>query len=216
MPADLRSVGVRRRRAPQKGERVNRVFVVSSPSGGGKTTLVRELLAQVPNLTRSVSATTRAQRAGERNGADYHFVTPTTFARLRARRALLECANVHGAWYGTPAASVKAALAHGRDVIMSVDVQGARQIKHAYKRRAVLIFVMPPSFEDLKTRLINRRTDTPSDIRRRLAAARRELACARWYDYIVMNHRIPEAVEQLNAIVTAERLRVARGKRSLT
>ena len=194
---------------------MGRIFVVSSPSGGGKTTLVRELVARVPDLARSVSVTTRARRAGERDGTDYHFMTPTAFARLRARRALLECANVHGAWYGTPAASVEAVLARGHDVILSVDVQGARQIKRAFKPRAVLIFVMPPSFEDLKTRLINRRTDTPAAIRRRLAAARRELACSRWYDYVIVNHRIPEAVEQLNAIVTAERLRVAHGKRSV-
>lgn len=188
---------------------MSRLFVVSSPSGGGKTTLVRELLARVPGLVRSVSATTRPRRTGERDRADYHFVTPAAFARLRARRALLESANVHGAWYGTPASSVEPALARGHDVVLSVDVQGARQIKRAFQRRAVLIFVMPPSFDDLRARLINRRTDAPSAIRRRLAAARRELACARWYDYVVVNHRIPEAVEHLKAIVTAERLRVA-------
>ena len=187
-----------------------KLFVVSSPSGGGKTTLVRELLAAAPGLVRSVSATTRPRRPGERGGSDYHFVSAKEFARLRARRALIEWARVHGAWYGTPTASVEPALARGRNVVLSVDVQGARQIKRAYGARAVLIFVMPPSFEDLKLRLVNRRTDSPTAIRRRLAAARRELACARRYDYVVVNHRIPEAVEALKAIVTAERLRVAR------
>ena len=187
------------------------LFVISSPSGGGKTTMVRELLAVAPHLVRSVSATTRTRRAGERAGVDYRFLSPAAFARLRVRRGLVEWANVHGAWYGTPKASIRSALARGRDVILSLDVQGARQIKRAFGAQAVLIFLMPPSLKDLQRRLVNRKTDPPAAIRRRLAAARREVACANWYDYVVVNHRISEAVAHLHAIVTAERLRVRRG-----
>lgn len=185
-----------------------RLFVVSSPSGGGKTTVVRELLKRVPTLARSVSVTTRPRRPSERQGADYRFVSLQAFQRLRATGALLEWATVHDAFYGTPKAPVERALARGREMVLSIDVQGARQVKRRLGSRATLIFLLPPSLNALRARLLKRRTETPADIRRRLASARRELSCVRWYDYAAVNRRVAEAAEQLKAIVLAERRRV--------
>ena len=195
------------------GQRTGRIFVVSSPSGGGKTTVVSALLKRSDRLSRSVSYTTRPRRPMERDGADYRFVPSETFERMRRSGGFLEWAKVHEACYGTPAEPITRALASGRDVVLSIDVQGARQIKRRFGRQAVLIFLAPPSIQDLRARLIKRHTETSESIRRRLDAAQRELACAAWYDYVVVNRRISEAVRQLEAIVTAERLRVnASGK----
>ena len=189
--------------------RRGRVFVVSSPSGGGKTTVVREVLEQLPNLTRSVSVTTRPRRSGERSGRDYRFVSPRVFERLRTDDQLLEWARVHQALYGTPRAPVERVVARGRDVICNIDVQGARQIKRRLGACVVLVFLLPPSLKDLQARLIRRGTDSREAIRRRLQTARRELACVQWYDYAIVNRRIGEAVAQLKTIVLAERLRVS-------
>ena len=181
--------------------RPGRVFVISSPSGGGKTTVVRRLLRTRPGLARSLSVTTRAPRPGERRGRDYRFVSLEGFERLRRSGALLEWANVHGAAYGTPKRSVMQTLAKGRDIVLSIDVKGARQVRRALGRRAVLVFLLPPSMRHLRQRLMQRRTETPSAIRRRLAAAKRELACASWYDYTVVNDRLDQTVNIVGAIV---------------
>jgi len=190
--------------------RTAKLFVVSSPSGGGKTTLVAELLRQLRGVVRSVSVTTRPRRPVEQRDRDYRFVSREQFERLRAQGALIEWAKVHQAYYGTPRAPVERALARGRDVILSIDVQGARQVRRRFGRRAALVFVMPPSMKDLKRRLLRRKTETRASLRRRLAAARQELACGRWYDYHVVNRQVRQAVEHLKAIVVAERLRVTR------
>lgn len=182
-----------------------KVFVISSPSGGGKTTVVAHLRRRIPRLRRSVSVTTRPPRRGERNGRDYRFVSPATFRRLRRARQLLEWARVHGACYGTTKRSVLQALARGDDIILSIDVQGARQIRRALGSRAALIFLRPPSLEQLRARLVRRRTETRAAIRRRLTAARRELACARWYDHVVVNDRLAQTVAEVAAIVAAYR-----------
>jgi len=182
-----------------------RVFVISGPSGGGKTTVVQRLRRAMPRLVRSVSVTTRAPRRGERHGRDYRFVSLATFQRLRRSGGLLEWALVHGAYYGTPARQVMQALAQGRDVVLSIDVQGARQIRRALGRRAVLIFLLPPSIDRLRRRLLRRRTETPVAIRRRLAAAKRELACAAWYNHTVVNDRLAETMRALSEIVKAHR-----------
>lgn len=177
------------------------VFVISSPSGGGKTTVVQRLRRVMPRLGRSVSVTTRARRPGERQGRDYRFVTTAAFRRLRARRELLEWAWVHGAYYGTPRGPVERALRQGRDIILAIDVQGARQIRRTLRQRVVLVFLKPPSMADLRRRLRERHTDTPQAIRRRLAAAKRELACAGSYDHVVVNDRLAQCVRQLRTII---------------
>ncbi len=193
----LRSGGMRRKRKRLSG----RVFVISSPSGGGKTTLVQRLRHQAPRLVRSVSVTTREPRPGERPGRDYRFVTPARFRYLIRSKQLLEWAKVHNAYYGTPKRPVVNTLSRGRDVILSIDVQGARQVRRALGTRAVLIFLLPPSMADLRHRLMGRRTDPPAAIRRRLAAARREIACASWYDHTVINDRLSQAVARVKSII---------------
>lgn len=197
MPAIMAS----RRRAPAKPRRVGHVFVISSPSGGGKTTVVDRLRRRLPRLKRSVSVTTRPPRPGERNGRDYYFVSEQRFGQLRRRKQLLEWAKVHGAYYGTPRRPVLDTIARGRDMILSIDVQGARQIQRALGRRAVLVFLLPPSIADLRRRLQQRRTDTSEAIRKRLAASRRELACASWYDVRVVNDHLERAVRDVLAVV---------------
>ena len=184
-----------------------RVFVVSSPSGGGKTTVVERLRRKRPRLIRSVSVTTRPPRRGERQERDYQFVSPAAFQRLRRSGQLLEWATVHDAYYGTPRRPVMRALARGGDIVLSIDVQGARQVRRALGTQAVLIFLLPPSMNRLRSRLMRRRTETPAAIRRRLAAARRELACAAWYDYVVVNDRLDQTVRALETIVTRGALR---------
>ena len=181
--------------------RQGRLIVISSPSGGGKTTVVQRLLRAMPDLVRSVSVTTRSPRRGERAGRDYRFTTPAEFRQLRRRKALLEWARVHDAYYGTPRAPIEAALARGQSVILSIDVQGAAKVRRALGAQAVLIFLMPPSIERLRQRLIRRRTDPPAVIRRRLAAAARELACAGRYDYRVVNDKLARTVRDVTAIL---------------
>jgi len=185
-----------------------RAFVISSPSGGGKTTVVAALLRRCPELRRSVSVTTRPARRGERRGTHYDFVSPARFQRMRRSGALLEWATVHGASYGTPKPPMLRALARGTSVVLSIDVQGARQIRRALGRRAVLVFLLPPSMRDLRRRLMKRRTESLGVIRRRLAVARRELRCAAWYDYGVVNDRVAKAVRRIEAIVIAEGCRI--------
>lgn len=174
--------------------------MVSSPSGGGKTTVVQALRRRMP-LRRSVSVTTRPRRPGERDGRDYHFITEAEFARLRRAGALLEWARVHGAHYGTLRAPIETTLSRGHDVILSIDVQGARKIRRSFGHRALLVFLMPPSVAVLRRRLLGRRTETASSLTRRLAAAARETACARWYDVRLANDRIPVVVDRLAAAI---------------
>ncbi len=187
--------------------REGRLFVLSGPSGGGKTTLVRHLLAHIPGIVRSVSVTTRARRRGERAGRAYHFVTPRAFQAARVRGAYLEWASVHGAFYATPRRLVERALTRGQDVLLAIDVHGAAQVKQR-KPACVRIFLLPPSWRTLMDRLRQRGTEDSMTRARRLQVARQELRLARQYDYVVVNDQLARAVQELAAIITAERLRL--------
>lgn len=165
--------------------------------------MVDRLCRLLPRLMRSVSVTTRAPRPGERRGKDYDFVSVEAFNALIRGKLLLEWAAVHDAYYGTPKKPVMEALSRGCDVILSIDVQGAQQIQRSLGKRSVLIFLMPPSVEQLQKRLKQRKTDTEKAIRQRLAAARREMACASWYDRVVINDDLEHAVAQVCAIIKA-------------
>ena len=187
--------------------RSGHAFVISAPSGGGKTTVVARLRRHLPRLRRSISVTTRAPRPGERQGRDYRFVSPAVFDRLRRSGALVEWAEVHGAKYGTPKRPLTDALARGQDMLLSVDVQGARHLRSTLGSRAVLIFLAPPSMERLRQRLIQRRTDAAAAIRRRLVTATREMACASWYDYTVVNNRLASTITRVRSIIAQARRR---------
>ena len=185
------------------------IFIISAPSGAGKTTLVKKLLKLFPDIALSVSCTTRAPRLGEVAGRDYYFVGEKKFAALRSRGGFAEWAGVHGYFYGTPRAPLERRVARGRDVLLDIDVQGARKIKLQYPE-AVSIFVLPPSRRELEQRLARRGTDRKETIRKRLENARREMREIMRYDYVVENRDLRRAVEDAKAIVNAERLRVAR------
>ncbi len=179
-------------------------LIVTSPSGAGKTTLVRRLLARYEDLVVSVSVTTRAPRPGEVDGRDYHFVSHDTFRAMIDRGAFAEWAEVHGNCYGTSLEKMVEARAHRRGMVFVIDVQGARMLK-ARVPDAVGVFILPPSFAELEARLRNRGTDSEETIARRMKNARGELAHYGLFDYVVVNDQLDAASEELNAIVLAER-----------
>ena len=185
------------------------LFVVSAPSGAGKTTLCRELRERVPGLAYSVSVTTRTPRPGEVQGQDFRFVTETEFRAMLARDEFAEWATVHGNSYGTRARPVEEALASGQDVLLDIDTQGAAKLRSRYPE-AVLVFIVAPSMAELEQRLRERRSDGDHEIARRLRRARDEVALWRMYDYLVVNQDVKEALEQLAAIIQAERCRITR------
>jgi guanylate kinase len=185
------------------------IFIVSAPSGAGKTTLSRRAVEAFPDLSLSVSYTTRTPRANEVNGQDYHFIAEEQFFRLRDSGALVEWARVHGFFYGTPRAPLQEALAAGRDILLDIDVQGARQIKQAHPE-AVSVFILPPSWEELEKRLRGRRTEAEEVIARRLKRAYEEAEERFLYDYWIINDKLERAVATLKAIIIAERARVSR------
>jgi guanylate kinase len=185
------------------------LFVVSAPSGAGKTTLCREIRLRLPDLAYSVSVTTRPPRPGEIDGADFRFVGAPEFRAMLARGEFAEWATVHGNLYGTRARALEDALTTGRDVLLDIDTQGAAQLRARYPD-AVLIFILAPSVKELEQRLRERRSDVDADIERRLVRAREEIALWRQYDYLIVNRDVKEAMEQLESIILAERCRVAR------
>ena len=188
-------------------ERRGLLFVVSAPSGTGKTTVVERLVQVVPDLGLSRSYTSRAMRQGEADGVDYNFITRARFEEMVARDAFLEWADVFGNLYGTCAADAERELAEGRDVVLVIDVQGARQVRARSADRTIGVFVLPPSFEVLERRLRGRSKDPEDAIRRRLATARQEIAAVSEYDYVVVNDALEACVERIKAIVLAERAR---------
>jgi guanylate kinase len=191
-------------------ERHGIIFIVSGPSGAGKSTLVETLLARVPSLTLSISCTTRVPRPGEQHGREYLFVDATEFARRRDAQEFAEWAEVHGAFYGTRRAPLDDAVAGGRDMLLDIDVQGARQLKRLYREAAVAVMVLPPSWAELEQRLRARRTEDEATVVRRLARAREEARAVLDYDYWIVNADVEVSVVRLAAIVDAERGRVAR------
>ena len=185
------------------------LFVVSAPSGAGKTTLCREMRLRLPDLAYSVSVTTRPPRPGEIDGTDFRFVTRAQFEDMVTRGEMAEWATVHTNLYGTPAAPLENALGQGRDVLLDIDTQGAAQLRTRYPD-AVLVFVVAPSLGELEQRLRERRSDSEREIKRRLERAREEVMLWKRYDYLIVNRDVKEAMEQLESIIQAERCRVAR------
>ena len=187
------------------------LFVVSAPSGAGKTTLCREIRLRLPDLAYSVSVTTRSPRPGEVDGTDFQFVGEAEFRAMLARKEFAEWAIVHGNLYGTRARALEEALSAGRDVLLDIDTQGAAQLRARYTAAdAVLIFVVAPSVKELEQRLRERRSDQDADIARRLRRAREEIALWRQYDYLIVNRDVKEALDQLESIILAERCRIIR------
>lgn len=185
------------------------LFVVSAPSGAGKTTLCRDVRERVPGLAYSISVTTRPPRPGEIDGIDFRFVSEAEFRARLERDEFAEWAIVHGNLYGTQARPLEEALARGQDLLLDIDTQGAGQLRLRYPE-AVLVFIVAPSMAELEQRLRERRSDPQHEIARRLARAREEIALWRRYDYLIVNQDVKEAMEQLAAIIQAERCRVTR------
>ncbi len=185
------------------------VFIISAPSGSGKSTLVHNLLRTVPGLTFSVSYTTRLPRPAETDGVDYNFISRADFEARLARAEFLEYAEVFGNYYGTNRASFEQAVQQGRDLVLDIDVQGARQLKVAIPE-AISIFVLPPSREILEQRLRARSQDTDEVIQRRLKGAAEEVRNYTQYDFVLINREIEASSARLASIVEAERLRKAR------
>jgi guanylate kinase len=186
------------------------LLVLSSPSGAGKTTIARRLIAADPALTLSVSVTTRPPRQGEIDGRDYLFISPDRFSAMMARGEFLEHAIVFGHSYGTPRGPIEGALAAGRDVVADVDWQGAQQLADKLPHDLVAVFVLPPSLDALRTRLLARAQDSASVVSARMAKSAEEMSHWSEYDYVIVNHDIEESIAQARAIVTAERLRRTR------
>ena len=190
------------------------LFVISAPSGAGKTSISRELLARQPDLCQSVSYTTRPMRNGEQDGIDYHFVSSTQFDRMVAEGAFAEWAEVHGNRYGTAKATLQRAGEEGRHLLLDIDVQGAAQLA-ASGFEGVFIFILPPSMAELRQRLAGRKTDSAEVIERRMNNAVSEIREAVHFDYIVVNDDLARAAAVVQAIMIAEQARKERALRGL-
>lgn len=182
------------------------LFIISAPSGAGKTSMVHGLLANNPQIDLSVSYTTRAPRAGEQDGVAYHFVSRETFADMAGRGEFLESAEVYGNFYGTSQSWIAQENAKDRDILLEIDWQGAAQVRRLFPD-CISIFILPPSIEALAQRLNGRGTDSQEIIERRMAAVREDVAHVAEFDYVIINDDLNEALQQLNAVVQAARLR---------
>ncbi|UCH27953.1 MAG: guanylate kinase [Trueperaceae bacterium] len=179
---------------------------MTGASGVGKDTIRRAALLDLPNLFYSISATTRPQRSGEAHGKQYYFYDRTTFEKMIADDDLLEYAEYVGDYYGTPASPVKTALDNGQDVLLELELVGARQVKHTYPS-AVMIFIAPPTLSELERRLRGRETDSEEKIQKRLARAREEIKAVTEFDYVVVNDTLTDAVADFSCVIRAERAR---------
>ncbi len=185
------------------------IFIISAPSGTGKTTVLKKVMAEMDNLFFSVSHTTRPQRPGETDDKDYHFVDVEEFKQIREDNGFMEWAEVHGNFYGTGQEQVEAQLENG-DVILDIDVQGAKQIKISSVKNCLFIFITPPSMEELSKRLFGRKTESEDVVKLRLANAKEEMQAESMYDYVVVNDNLDQAVALIKAIIIAERCRTRR------
>jgi guanylate kinase len=183
------------------------LFVVSAPSGAGKTTILKEVIKSLPSISFSVSHTTRKPRGVETDGQDYHFVSQDQFLRMRAGGEFLEWAEVHTNLYGTSLKAVQDQLHNGTDVILDIDVQGARQLRDVKDVHPVTIFIAPPTLDELERRLTGRATDSDETIRLRIENAVRELESIDLYDHLIVNDNLAEAIEMVKAVILAERSR---------
>jgi len=183
------------------------LIVLSSPSGAGKSTISRMLLDADDNITMSVSATTRPMRPGEEEGLDYHFVDDTEFKRLIEADQFAEWAYVFDHLYGSPKEPIKEALREGRDTLFDIDWQGTQQLEYAFRTDLVRIFILPPSMQELERRLHERGTDTPEIIAGRMKRAAGEIGHWAEYDYVLINEDMDKCLEDVRAIIAAERLR---------
>lgn len=185
------------------------IVVISAPSGAGKTTLCKRLLQNSPSFTCSVSFTTRHPRKNEIEGVDYYFVSPTEFQKMIEDRKFVEWAKVHEQLYGTSANLLNKAIEAEKDAVLEVDVKGGTQIKKNYPQ-AVLIFLLPPSWQELEKRLKSRRTEDYERVKERIIQAKKEIEYAPYYDYLIINNDINRALDDLTAIIRAERCRMNR------
>jgi guanylate kinase len=183
------------------------MLVLSSPSGAGKTTLSRLLLERDSDITLSISVTTRPPRSAEKDGVDYHFVTPDIFSRMVQRAELLEHAKVFDYYYGTPRSAVEVALASGRDVMFDIDWQGRQQLAEKAGEDMVSVFILPPTTRELERRLKQRAQDAPQVVANRMAKAADEMTHYIEYDYVIINYDVEDSMTQLRSILAAERLK---------
>ncbi len=191
------------------------LYIISAPSGAGKTTLCKEIIDIFPHLRHSVSYTTRQPRLGEVHGKDYYFISQDEFRRMVMDDEFAEWAEVHGNCYGTSIRTLEECRAAGIDLILDIDIQGARQLKKRYDG-GVYIFILPPSYEELRRRLNGRSSDSDDVISRRINAAAGEIRESRWYDYIIVNDQFSRAVEELKSVMIAERCRTSRVLEAVT
>lgn len=191
-------------------QRQGQLYILSAPSGCGKTTILKQVMANVDGLAFSISHTTRKPRRGEKNGVDYHFVIEKEFKEMREQNLFLEWAEVHGNYYGTSRVAVAEQLVKGEDIVLDIDVQGASIIHDDKSIEAVSVFVAPPSLTELEQRLRGRGTDSNEVIEVRLLNAAKELAAVAAYQYLVINDKLEDAVLVMQSIIIAERSRARR------
>jgi guanylate kinase len=193
----------------QPADRRGLLFIISAPSGTGKTTLCKQIVAAIPGLWHSISCTTRKPRLGEEHGREYFFIEEKTFQDMVERNEFLEYAHVYGHWYGTPRKTLMDKMEQGIDVLLEIDVQGALQIKKKFAD-AVYIFILPPSMDILRSRLQSRASDSQEEIHRRLQKVKEEVWSFREYYYIVRNDDLAQSLRELQSIFLAERLKTKR------